>query len=136
MDSFEPSYERAAALDCRMRSRLADSLAYIFAEVGEELGVDAWSAERLITSVRAAPQSPQVFGACYDLVLALEGDRLKDALQAAAQIVEERPTFTFRISKLQDRPTDERTLRLLLGGPLPNMSKIFAAATPFARTLG
>jgi len=40
---------------------------------------------------------------------------------------------------LQDRPTDEleRTLRLLLGGPLPNMSKIFAAATPpFARTLG
>jgi len=101
--------------------------------------VDAWSAERLITSARAAPQSPQVFGAYFDLVLALEGDRLKDALQAVAQIVEERPTFTFRISKLQDRPTDEleRTLRLLLGGPLPNMSKIFAAATPpFARTLG
>jgi len=103
--------------------------------------ISGWTPGRLsgLSPARAEPQSPQVFGAYYDVVLALEGDRLKDALQAAAQIVEERPTFTFRISKLQDRPTDEleRTLRLLLGGPLPNMSKIFAAATPpFARTLG
>jgi len=39
-ETFEPSAERGQLLDRRMRERLADSLSYVFAEVGEALGVE------------------------------------------------------------------------------------------------
>jgi hypothetical protein len=61
--TFEPSAERGASLDRRMRERLADSFDYLFREIGEPLGVDRGAAAQLSARVRTAPQSPHVFGA-------------------------------------------------------------------------
>jgi hypothetical protein len=116
MMTFEPSAVRAAMLDRRMRARLADSLDYIFAEGGELLGIDRAAADGIVANVRAHPQSPQMFGAYYDLVLALERDQVELARELAAQIGGEPFVGELRIDSIDDRPAvaADRCRRLFL----------------------
>lgn len=130
--TFEPSEARGLALDRRMRARLADSLDYVFGEAGEELGIDRQAAQRLIADVRAHPQSPQTFGAYYDLVIALERDELDDARDLAGGLTGAPFPQSMRIAPIDDRaPSEsERCRRLfmseagLAGAPDP---ELFAA---------
>jgi HEXXH motif-containing protein len=116
MMTFEPSAERAAALDRRMRARLADSLDYIFDEGGELLGIGRDAAGAITASIRAFPQSPQMFGAYNDLVLALERDQLDLARELAAQLGAEPIAGDLRIDALDDRSAvaADRCRRLFL----------------------
>jgi hypothetical protein len=101
-EAFEPSAERGQSLDRRMRERLADSLEYVFAEVGGALGV--------------APESPHAFGAYYDLVLALEGDDFDYARDEARQLLGLAGRSGTQIAAIDDRPSSEaeRYRRLFL----------------------
>jgi HEXXH motif-containing protein len=83
--AFRPDALRARGLDLRMRSRLADSLAYIANEVGARLPVSRDRVSAFLERLAFAPVSSMIFGAYCDLVLALEaGDS-----QAAAGLFEE-----------------------------------------------
>ena len=106
--NFEPSAERAAALDARMRARLADSLDYVLSETGDELGVSADTRRELVARIKAGRQSPQLFGAYYDLVFALEDEDVERASRLARDIVDRPEPETLRIAPIQDRPADER----------------------------
>ncbi len=73
--SFQPDPARARRLDSRMRARLADSLSYIAAEMDGEIQIPR-QLESFLQNLAAGPVSPAVYGAYFDLVLALErGDR-------------------------------------------------------------
>jgi hypothetical protein len=115
---FEPSAERAAALDRRMRERLADSLDYVFSEAGSLLGVPHDDAREAVARIRSHPQSPQTFGTYYDLVLALELDELDRARELVRQLTGEPFPTELRIAAIDDRPADaeERCRRLFLSG--------------------
>jgi HEXXH motif-containing protein len=113
---FEPSGARGAALDLRMRERLADSLAYVFEQVSEPLGIEAAAASALVADIRERPQSPQRFGAYYDLVFALDRGEWAEARSFAAELLSPRQPPEFRIAAIQDRPAAEaeRSSRLFL----------------------
>ena len=117
--NFEPSAERGAALDQRMRERLADTLDYLFSEVGEPLGVSAVEAAALTARIRASAQSPNLFGTYYDLVLALEGDDLDEARQLAADLLVSADTAGTRVGSIEGRSEKEtnRFRRLLIDDP-------------------
>ena len=115
---FEPSAERGRLLDRTMRGRLAQSLSHIFERIGPELGISGEHAHRIVDGVRTRRQSPQLFGAYYDLVLAVEHDDIDDAQALAAEIGERlnaRAPASW-IASLASRPaTDQdRYQRLLL----------------------
>ena len=114
--NFEPSAERGAALDRTMRERLADTLDYMFGEIGEPLGIGANDTRRLTAEVRAGPQSPNRFGAYYDLVLALEGDRVGDAKGFLKELFLPTDATGTRISAIDNRHEAEaaRYRRLLV----------------------
>jgi HEXXH motif-containing protein len=116
MMTFEPSAERAAALDQRMRARLADSLDYIFDEGGDLLGIGREEARPITAHIRAHPQSPQTFGAYYDLVLAVERDQFERARGLLAEIDGKPFAPGLRIAAIDDRPAAaaERCRRLFL----------------------
>lgn len=116
---FEPSAERGAALDQRMRERLADSLDYLFGKVGEPLGISAADTARIASDVRAAAQSPNLFGTYYDLVLAIESDELDSARQLAADLLEPARATGTRVASIEDRREieTERFRRLLIDDP-------------------
>jgi hypothetical protein len=115
-ETFEPSAERGQALDRRMRERLADSLEYVFAEVGATLSVAPSTADELTARIRSGPQSPHTFGAYYDLVLALEADDLEQAHAQARELLTQAGRSGTEIGAIDDRPSGEaeRYRRLLL----------------------
>ena len=117
--TFEPSAERGAALDLRMRGRLADSLDYLISRIGDDLDVDRDAAARASASIRSAPQSPHRFGAYYDLVLAVEDDDLDEARERARELIGHEPATGLRIAAIEDRPAVEieRGRRLFLSDP-------------------
>lgn len=100
-----------------MRERLASSLDYAFSKVGKSLDVSPRAARDLIGRIRAVPQSPHLFGAYYDMVLALERDDLDQARGFALELLKTDvgPAAT-RVSAIDDRPAAdaERYRRLLL----------------------
>lgn len=116
--NFEPSADRGRAFDARMRKRLADSLEYVFGEVGANLCVPSADSHAVIDRIRSSPQSPHTFGAYYDLVFALENGELDLARSFARELVARRSTGGIAISSVNDRPTDEqeRYERLLMAG--------------------
>ena len=73
-------------LDRTMRARLAQSLSHIFDRIGPDVGIGRDPAHRIVAGVRSQRQSPQLFGAYYDLVLAVERDDIVDAKELAAEI--------------------------------------------------
>lgn len=99
-----------------MRGRLAESLEYLFDNVGDELGIPADAVDKLVAQVRSGPQSPHVFGAYYDLVLALEADELGYAHDLAREILKQTERPGTQVGSIDDRPTGEaeRYRRLLL----------------------
>ena len=115
---FEPSGERGRRLDLAMRSRLAQSLGYIFERIGTDLAVTSGDAARVVDSVRARRQSPQLFGAYYDLVLAVERDEIDEARGFAGEILErlDAPPPRAWVASLSSRPPgdEDRYQRLLL----------------------
>ena len=117
--TFEPSEERGLALDRSMRSRLADSLDYVFDEAGDQLGIDRQAAGRLTADIRAYPQSPQTFGAYYDLVIALERGDIDDARALARSLTGARFPKPMRIAPIDERPPSEseRCRRLFMSEP-------------------
>jgi HEXXH motif-containing protein len=104
---FEPSADRGEALDRRMRERLAGSLDYMFAAVGEALGLDVAACSDLTARIRSGPQSPHIFGAYYDLVIALERDELDVVRELANEMVGQRSAAGTRIAAIDDRPANE-----------------------------
>lgn len=99
-----------------MRDRLAESLEYLFHKVGDDLGVPGGAGNKLVAQVRSGPQSPHVFGAYYDLVLALEADELGYARDLAWEILKQAERSGTKVGSIDDRPTGEaeRYRRLLL----------------------
>lgn len=119
---FEPSAERGAALDQRMRGRLADTLDYLFNEIGEPLGVGADETSRLTADIRSRGQSPNRFGAYYELVLAVENDDLEAARRLAGELFAGSETSRIRVASIEERSETEvaRYRRLLI--PEPSMA--------------
>ncbi len=117
--TFEPSAGRGAALDRRMRQRLADSLDYIFTEVGEELGVERAVAEQTSARIRGERQSPHLFGAYYDMVLAIENEELDEARRLAGELTTRCTVRGLRVGSIGNHPKAdaERYRRLLLDDP-------------------
>lgn len=115
---FEPSADRGHDLDRRMRYRLADTLDYVFAEVGEELAIDANSHRGLTKGIRSGPQSPHIFGAYYDLVIALERDQVELARGLAREMLARAAGGPLLVAPIDDRSDseEERYRRLLLAG--------------------
>jgi HEXXH motif-containing protein len=101
-----------------MRERLADTLDYVFAEVGGDLGIEADTGRQLIKRIRSQPQSPHVFGAYYDLVLALEHDEVGLACELAAEMAAHANGDALSIASIDDRSNrgKERYRRLFLSG--------------------
>lgn len=102
-----------------MRERLADSLGYIFTEVGEELGVEPAVAEQTSARIRSEHQSPQQFGAYYDMVLAIENEELDEARRLAHELTARRAVRGLRIGSIGNHPKSEaeRYRRLFLEDP-------------------
>lgn len=117
--SFEPSAKRGETLDRRMRQRLADSLDYIFTEVGGELGVERAVAEQTSARVRGERQSPHLFGAYYEMVLAIENEELEEARRLARELTSRGPVRGLRIGSIgeHEEVDAERYRRLFLDDP-------------------
>jgi hypothetical protein len=117
--TFEPSAERGARLDLRMRERLADTLDYVFGEVGEELSIGSEDRNRLISDIRSREQSPNRFGAYYEMVLALEDDDVDEARAIARELVDAAVPDGLKIAGIDDRNEAEaaRYRRLLMPDP-------------------
>ena len=115
---FDPSAARGQGLDLAMRSRLAGSLDYIFERIAPDLGVGPENAARMVVSMRARRQSPQLFGAYYDLVFAVEGDDIDRARELTGEMLErlDAPFPAQWIASLSSRPAldQDRYQRLLL----------------------
>ena len=117
--TFEPSAERGAALDRRMRERLADTLDYVFQQVGEPLGVEPQAAGQLTARIRATQQSPILFGAYYEAVLALESDDFEAAREYAATMLVQEDARGTHVGAIDGRSADDaaRYRRLLITHP-------------------
>lgn len=117
--TFEPSAERGAALDVRMRERLAETLDYVFRSVGKPIGIDATATTQLTLRIRSGRQSPNLFGAYYEMVLAIENDQLEEARRLAGELLTQRATVGTRVAAIENRAPDEtaRFRRLLVPDP-------------------
>jgi HEXXH motif-containing protein len=117
--TFEPSAERGARLDRRMRDRLADSLDYVFGEVGDALHVAGDQAAQLTSNIRTEVQSPNRFGAYYELVLAIENNDYGEARAIARELLAATGRTSLRIAAIDDRGAAEagRYRRLLISDP-------------------
>jgi hypothetical protein len=85
--AFDPSAERAAALDRRMRQRLGDSLRYIADQAAGHIAVPA-SFAGFIDRLAQGAVGPSVFAAYADLVLAFDGDDLDEAARLFAELAD------------------------------------------------
>jgi HEXXH motif-containing protein len=106
-----------------MRGRLADTLDYVFAEVGNDLGVTPSEAAAVTARIREARQAPHRFALYYDLVLAIEADKLEEAQALAGALLAASDAGETRVVGIDDRPADEaaRYRRLLV--PDPDMAQ-------------
>ncbi len=82
-----PNPARAAALDARMRERLADSLRYIRSQSVDHLGFPEPAFDRLLARLAEGPVGSSVFAVYYDLVLAIGQDDLAEAQRCIDEIV-------------------------------------------------
>lgn len=101
-----------------MRSRLAETLEYVFNKVGDDLGVPIDKARIVAEQIKSGPQSPHIFGAYYDLVFALENEELERARLMAEEILGRSASAPLTIGPIDDRPSadEDRYRRLLMTG--------------------
>ena len=99
-----------------MRARLADTLDYLFDEVGGPLGITPAEAAEAASHIRTSAQSPNRFGAYYEMVLAIEEDELDGARDLARELIGAADAEGTRIAGIDDRGVAEaeRYRRLLL----------------------
>jgi hypothetical protein len=90
-----------------LRAHLADSLEYIGAEIAEPLGIDPDSVARLVQTIRGRQQSPHVFGAYFELVLAIENDDFEEARHLFEELLGHSPAEKLTIAPIGDRPPAE-----------------------------
>ena len=83
---LEPCARRAAALDHRMRARLADSLRYLMSEAADSLGLPANTLDEFLLRLHSGPVAPLAFGAYYELVPAIENGEHDLARRLALEI--------------------------------------------------
>jgi HEXXH motif-containing protein len=105
--TFEPSAARGAALDEQMRLRLADTLDYVFAQIGDAIGADVAAAADVTRRIRHERQSPHMFGAYYEMVLAIEEERIDDARDLAREILTRSSADALHIRAIDDRSAQE-----------------------------
>lgn len=113
---FEPSAKRGLALDQQMRERLADTLNYVFGELGAPLEIDPAEAARLIARVRSERQSFNLFGIYYEMILAVEDGDLGRAKKLARELFAQQSAGSTAIGTIERRDATEieRLRRLLL----------------------
>jgi hypothetical protein len=87
LHAFEPSAERVLFLDQRMRSRLADSLRYIFAQANGQLNLPPDRRHDFLAHLESQPASPLAFSFYSDAVLAIEDDKLEEASQLLSELI-------------------------------------------------
>jgi hypothetical protein len=87
LHAFEPSAERVFFLDQRMRSRLADSLRYIFEQSDGQLNLPNDRFQDFIGRLEKKTISPLAFSFYSDAVLAIEEDNLEDASKLLAELI-------------------------------------------------
>jgi HEXXH motif-containing protein len=88
LHAFEPSADRAAWLDRRMRLRLAESLRYILAQADGSLGIAPEQSERFLARIELQPVSPLAFSFYSEAVLAIEGDDIGEASRLFGELIE------------------------------------------------
>jgi hypothetical protein len=89
--AFLPSAERAQLLDARMRNRLADSVRRVAEQARGHIPIPGESLARFLARAESGGIPPLVFGAYYDLVLALESGALARAGDLLDEIAESSP---------------------------------------------
>jgi HEXXH motif-containing protein len=110
--AFRASARRARRLDARMRERLGQSLRHVAERAGGRLAVSWSGLDDFLATLARGPVAPLVFGAYYELVLAIEGDEL----DAAAALLDEiaasgGPEPDLRVSELGDPVRDRAAAR-------------------------
>lgn len=115
---FEPSARRGLALDQQMRARLADTLDYVFGELGSDLMIDGADRASLTARIRARRQSANLFGIYYDLVLAIEREDMNGARELVRELLcQDEPTGTMTGTvENRDPVRADRLRRLLMQG--------------------
>jgi len=112
---FEPSAARGAALDQQMRERLADTLDYMFSELGGPLSIDSADAARLIADIRRSRQPANLFAIYYEMVLSLEDEDLDRARELASEILNQPRVGGTIVKTVEQRdPADLSRLRRFL----------------------
>jgi HEXXH motif-containing protein len=108
---FAPEAGRARGLDARMRQRLAESLRYVGRCIAEHLPLPEGFGPAL-RRIERAPVGPLVFGAYYELVVAVEDGALDRASGLLAEIaaVPDAPA-ALRIMDLADPALDAASAR-------------------------
>lgn len=114
---FAPDAVRAIVVDRHMRERLGASLRYIVEQAGGRIPIVQPAIEGFLTRLAEGPVSPTIFGAYYDLVLAIDDDRLDLAETLLSEIgaAPNRPAGVL-IRDLADPQTDpvaDRYIRLV-----------------------
>ncbi len=109
--SFDPSAERVAVLDRRMRQRLDDSLRYIASQAEGALIIPP-SFGGFLDRLARGPVTPSVFAAYADLVLALDADDLDAASRLFTELADAAdPSATLEIAGMVDPREDRRSDR-------------------------
>jgi hypothetical protein len=118
---FRPDAARARGLDGRMRTRLADSLAYIAAEVAGAIPIQHEKLSGFLQRLARAPVSALVFGAYFDLVFALEAGEIHSAAALLEEILAAPSApaglAVFNIGDPSRPPDGRRYLRLINTDP-------------------
>lgn len=118
-NDYAPDGARAREMDRRVRESLADSIATVLDEWGDDSGVSDARAASFLRTVRDAPVSPGVFGIYTDLIEALStGDRSRGRVLVERLLEVPPPRATFRIATLEDRdlgPTQAERYGRLIG---------------------
>ena len=87
LNAFAPSAERVVFLDQRMRSRLADSLRYIFAQGDGHLTIPKERSDEFLVRLEQEPISPLAFSFYSDSVLAIEEDDVAEASRLLNELI-------------------------------------------------
>jgi len=114
---FAPDAARALALDRHMRERLRASLRYILAQADGRIRIIQPAIEGFLTRLAEGPIPACIFGAYFDLVLAIDDDRLElaEALFGEIGAAPNRPTcLTIRdLTDPRIDPLADRYMRLI-----------------------
>ena len=91
--AFPPDAARVQRLDARMRTRLGESLREVAQQARGHIEIPEQALAGFLARVESHPVPPLVFGAYYELVLALESGALVEASALLGEIVSSPPAL-------------------------------------------